>query len=207
MQPARDQNINFGYGNFTVNNNTVIQQKRSTYRYIRGTEEEEAEYEQYGEYKRSEIRLHQMISRGRLETYDPMAGHCVPIGCERSTFLGEIVSGDQKGTMVIVEAYEGSEAPEDWKQSFITYSRHLCLKNAHLVALNRSKVPLLIFLGGLLPITHFGRNMGPLGRLYVRTLYVSSTCSTIEYLNNAVVVGFAIQKLDELAELDANHMG
>ncbi|KAJ8087415.1 hypothetical protein PM082_006245 [Marasmius tenuissimus] len=143
----RDQNSNHGSGSFTVNN-TVFQQTQSTSRYIRGTEEEEAEYEQYGEYKRSEIRLHQMISRGRLETYDSMAGQLVPISCERSTFLGEIVSGSQKGTIVIVEAYEGSEAPEDWRQSFVTYSRHLCVNNAHLLALNRSKVPLLIFLGG-----------------------------------------------------------
>ncbi|KAK1223987.1 hypothetical protein PQX77_013123 [Marasmius sp. AFHP31] len=170
MQPARDQNFNFGFGSFTVNN-TVIEQKRFTYRYIRGTEEEEAEYNEYHEIKRGDIRLHKMIHRGRREVLDVKTLEFVPIGSERSTFIGEIISGDQKGTVVVVEAYEGSEAPEDWRKSFVIYSRHLCVNNAHLLALTRSKVPLLIFLGGLVPITHFGKNIGPLGRMYVYSLF------------------------------------
>ncbi|KAK1223986.1 hypothetical protein PQX77_013122 [Marasmius sp. AFHP31] len=112
MQPARDQNFNFGSGSFTINNNTVIEQKRSTYRSICGTEEEEAEYNEYHEIKRGDIRLHKMIHRGRREVLDVKTQEFVPIGSERSTFIGEIISGDQKGTIVVVEAYEGSEAPE-----------------------------------------------------------------------------------------------
>ncbi|KAJ8087336.1 hypothetical protein PM082_006166 [Marasmius tenuissimus] len=41
--PWRDHNVNNGPGMLTVNN-MVIQQVQSTYRHIRGTEEEEAEY-------------------------------------------------------------------------------------------------------------------------------------------------------------------
>ncbi|KAJ8087402.1 hypothetical protein PM082_006232 [Marasmius tenuissimus] len=179
MQPARDQNFNFGFGNFTVNNNTVIQQKRSRHRYITGTEEEEAEYDEYHEIKRSDIRLNQMIYRERVKRYDEATGHWIPTDCERSTFLGEIVSGDQKGTIVTVEAYKGSEASEDWRKSFLSYSGQLRVNNAPLFALNRSKVPLLIFSGGLVPIAHFGRNVGVLGRWYLYNLRVSSRSSNL----------------------------
>ncbi|KAJ8087353.1 hypothetical protein PM082_006183 [Marasmius tenuissimus] len=130
--PWRDQNVNTGFGNFTVNNQ-VIQQTQPRYRYIRGTEEEEAEYEeasktchslivlhadsgrifQYGEYKRSDIRLCQEIHRERItKIYDWTTNQYIPIDCERSIFLGEIVSGDGRGTIVTVEAYDGRDAPD-----------------------------------------------------------------------------------------------
>ncbi|KAJ8087324.1 hypothetical protein PM082_006154 [Marasmius tenuissimus] len=122
----RDCNINSGPGTFTVNNNNrVIQQARLTYRHIRGTEEEEAEYEEYDEYKRSDIQLYQEIHRERVKIYDQMTDEFVSIDCKQHIFLGEIVSGDRRGMIVTVEAYDGHDAPERWKRSFASYSGHM----------------------------------------------------------------------------------
>ncbi|KAK1227732.1 hypothetical protein PQX77_009250 [Marasmius sp. AFHP31] len=59
----RDHNVNNGLGNFTVNNNNIVQQTtaRRIKWHIQGSEEEEAEYEEYGEYRRSDIQLLKMI--------------------------------------------------------------------------------------------------------------------------------------------------
>ncbi|KAL0062298.1 hypothetical protein AAF712_010867, partial [Marasmius tenuissimus] len=107
----RDHNVNNGPGNFTVNNNNIVQQKtaRRIKWHIQGSEEEEAEYEEYGEYRRSDIQLLKMIHHEK-RVFDREKGGFVE--CERSIFMGQVVSGDGKGTIVTVEAYEGRDAPE-----------------------------------------------------------------------------------------------
>ncbi|KAJ8087361.1 hypothetical protein PM082_006191 [Marasmius tenuissimus] len=174
LRIGRDQNVNNGSGSITVDNR-IIQQTivRRINWYIQGTVEEEEEYEQYGEYKRSDIRMYQEIHRERVNIYDRMADEFALIDCERSIFLGEIVSGDGIGNIVTVEAYGKRDAPKRWKRSFASYSGRLCVNNAHLVALNRSKVSLLIFSGGLVPIAHL-TSLGWLAGVYFDNLLVSS---------------------------------
>ncbi|KAK1228048.1 hypothetical protein PQX77_008927 [Marasmius sp. AFHP31] len=177
----RDSNVNNGSGTFTINNdNRVIQQSRSTWRHIRGTEEEEAEYEEYGEYKRGDIRLLERIYHERRERFDHQRGQFT--ACERNIFIGQVVAGDGIGKIVTVEAFAGHDAPEAWKKSFAYQSvRTLCVNSAHLVALNRSKVPLLIFSDGLVPIAHFTKS-GWLAGLY---FYLLGRSSQLAYVMRA----------------------
>jgi len=70
------------------------------------------EVPQYGEYKRGDIQLLQMIYREQVKKFDRETRQLIPIDCERSIFLGKIVSGDEKGTIVTVECFEGQSAPE-----------------------------------------------------------------------------------------------
>ncbi|KAK1228049.1 hypothetical protein PQX77_008928 [Marasmius sp. AFHP31] len=164
----RDLNINSGSGTFTINNdNRVIQQARSTYRHIRGTEEEEAEYEEYGEYKRGDIQLLERIYHEKSGMFDYRRGQLTK--CERNIYIGQVMAGDGIGRIVTVEAFTGDDAPGNWKERFATYSGRLCVNNAHLHALNRSRVPLLIFSGGLVPIAHL-KSLGWVAEIYLSNL-------------------------------------
>ncbi|KAK1221297.1 hypothetical protein PQX77_015897 [Marasmius sp. AFHP31] len=177
---GRDQNNNYGPGPFTINNdNRVVQQTvaRQTRWRIQGTEEEEERYAEYGEYKHGDIQIIGRIHTERVKNrYDPTTGQRVPVDCdcERSIVLGKIVSGEGIGTIVTVESYEGKDAPKEWKQRFLCHTTGKSFfqrnESAHLFALNRSKVPLLIYSGGLVPLTHFWRNFGWLGVLYFDSL-------------------------------------
>ncbi|KAK1217348.1 hypothetical protein PQX77_020009, partial [Marasmius sp. AFHP31] len=106
----RDLNINSGPGTFIINNdNRAIRQARSTYRHIRGTEEEEAEYEEYSEYKRGDIQLLKRIYHEKCGTFDHWRGQLTK--CERNIFIGRVVAGDGIGQIVTVEAFAGRDAP------------------------------------------------------------------------------------------------
>ncbi|KAK1216192.1 hypothetical protein PQX77_021188 [Marasmius sp. AFHP31] len=111
---GRDYNVNSGSGAFIVNNdNRILQQARPIRWHIRGSQEEEAEYDQYGEYRRSDVRLLQMIHHKRVKLYwDREAGLYTPVNCEQSVWLGEVTRGDGKGTIVTVVSYQGKDAPE-----------------------------------------------------------------------------------------------
>ncbi|KAK1225682.1 hypothetical protein PQX77_011365 [Marasmius sp. AFHP31] len=175
---GRDQNNNYGSGPITINNdNRVVQQtvaRRTRWR-IQGTEEEEERYAEYSEYKHGDIHIIGAIHSERVkDRYDTTTRRYVPINCERSIALGKIVSGEGIGTIVTVESYEGEDAPKEWKQWFLCHTTGKSFfqrnESAHLLALNRSKVPLLIYSGGLVPLTHFWRNFGSLGVIYFDSL-------------------------------------
>ncbi|KAJ8092687.1 hypothetical protein PM082_007016 [Marasmius tenuissimus] len=120
---GRDQNIINGSGTFNVHNNTsVIQQAQRIRWYIRGTDEEEGEYDQYNEYRRSDIRFLQKIHHEILSKWDRETCRYVPLDCERSVWLGKIMTGDQKGVIVTVVCYQGRNASEEWKNTFKCYS-------------------------------------------------------------------------------------
>ncbi|KAJ8083389.1 hypothetical protein PM082_009261 [Marasmius tenuissimus] len=169
----RDHNVNNGPGNFTVNNNNIVQQTtaRRIKWHIQGSEEEEAEYEEYGEYRRSDIQLLKMIHHEK-RVFDREKGGFAE--CERSIFMGQVLSGDGKGTIITVEAYEGRDAPENWKKQFSFHATGRSfvgrVNNAHLLALNRSKIPLLIFLGDLVPVAHVLKKVGFVGGFYLYSL-------------------------------------
>ncbi|KAJ8092695.1 hypothetical protein PM082_007024 [Marasmius tenuissimus] len=135
VSSGRDHNVNNGSGTLNVHNNTsVIQQAQRIQWHIRGTEEEEEEYDQYNEYRRGDIRLlrkiHHEILTGK---WDRETRRYVPLDCERSVWLGEIVCGDMKGTLVTVECFEGLNASEKWKSSFRHYAVNLYV--SHLLVL------------------------------------------------------------------------
>ncbi|KAJ8083402.1 hypothetical protein PM082_009274 [Marasmius tenuissimus] len=194
---GRDSNANYGSGAYTINyDNRIIQHRpRSTYRYIRGrTEEEEAEYEEYGEYRHSDIQIIGKIHSEQLKRYDPTTRRTVRIDCKRSIVLGVIVSGEGVGAMATVEAYEGSDAPEEWKQCFSHHTGQTFfgrVNNAHLFAINRSKVPMLIF-SELVPFLEFWRSLGTFSELYLDALSVSGRSSKVDYYNHASYSGNGI---------------
>ncbi|KAK1225545.1 hypothetical protein PQX77_011515 [Marasmius sp. AFHP31] len=174
---GRDQNINYGDGPFTINyDNRVVQQTvaRQTRWRIQGTKEEEERYAEYGEHKHGDIQIIGSIHTERVERYNPTTRRYAPINCERSIVLGKIVSGEGVGTIVTVESYEGEDAPKEWKQRFLCHTTGKSFfrrnESAHLLALNRSKVPLLIYSGGLVPVAHFCGNFGWLGVIYFDSL-------------------------------------
>ncbi|KAJ8092722.1 hypothetical protein PM082_007051 [Marasmius tenuissimus] len=160
VSSGRDHNVNNGSGNFNVHNTSLIQQARPIQWYIRGTDEEEEKYDQYNEYRRSDIRLLRKIHHEILSEWDRETRRYVRLDCERSVWLGEIMSGDQKGTIVTVVCYQGHNTSEEWKNTFKCYSvdfKHG--DSAHLVGLNRSKIPQLILSGDLVPAAVFARNL------------------------------------------------
>ncbi|KAJ8083396.1 hypothetical protein PM082_009268 [Marasmius tenuissimus] len=112
---GRDSNANYGPGAYTVNyDNRIVQQRRPIDWDIRGTEEEERQYGQYGEYKHGDIEIIGTIDRKRIHRtyYDRTIKRFVPFNCQQSIVLARIVSGERVGTIVTVEAYEGSDAPK-----------------------------------------------------------------------------------------------
>ncbi|KAJ8083390.1 hypothetical protein PM082_009262 [Marasmius tenuissimus] len=124
---GRDQSVNNGPGPLTVNyDNRVVQQTvaRRVERHIQGTVEEEKGYAEYGEYKHGDIQIIGAIHSERinLKRYNPATGRYVPVDCQRSIVLGRIISGEGVGTIVTVEAYEGDDAPKEWKQRFLGHT-------------------------------------------------------------------------------------
>ncbi|KAK1229463.1 hypothetical protein PQX77_007481 [Marasmius sp. AFHP31] len=177
VQIGRDYNVNSGPGIFIVKNDSrVIHQTRPIMWYIRGNEEDEAEYDQYGEFRRSDVRLLQRIYHEKLKERDSDLDQYVPFDCEQSIWLGEILSGDGKGKIVTVVSYQGKDAPEKWKESFQRFSADLFPSSVHLLGLNRSKIPQLILLGDLVPAVIFARNIGQLGRYYLGVLHAHWGC-------------------------------
>ncbi|KAK1216191.1 hypothetical protein PQX77_021187 [Marasmius sp. AFHP31] len=197
VHTKRNQVINNGSGTITIiNDSRVINHARSTQRHAQGTEEEEVEYErwlslaalmahgsriyQYTEYKRCEVQPLELIHREKV--WDQTTSQFV--GCERSIWLGEIVSGNEKGTIVTIECYQGQDAPKKWKHALERYSVDLnsflkpsrSTSNAHLLGLTRSKIPLLIFLDELVPAAVFAKNVGKLGEYYLASLYIHWGC-------------------------------
>ncbi|KAJ8092720.1 hypothetical protein PM082_007049 [Marasmius tenuissimus] len=180
VSSGRDHNVNNGSGNFNVHNTNVVQQAQRIRWYIRGTDEEEEEYDQYNEYRRGDIRLLRKIHHEILSEWDWEARRYVPLDCERTIWLGEIVCGDMKGTLVTVECFEGLNASEKWKSSFRQYAVNLLEDSAHLVGLNRSKIPQLILLGELVPAAVFARSLGQLCLMYLYDVYTHFRCTEEE---------------------------
>ncbi|KAJ8092462.1 hypothetical protein PM082_023715 [Marasmius tenuissimus] len=177
VQIGRDYNVNNGPGILIVKNDSrVIHQTRPIMWYIRGNEEEEAEYDQYGEFRRSDVRLLQRIYYEKLKEWDSDLNQYVTFNCEQSIWLGEILYGDGKGKIVTVVSYQGQDAPEKWKESFQRFSADLFPSSVHLLGLNRSKIPQLILLGDLIPAVIFAKNIGHLGRYYLGTLHIHWGC-------------------------------
>ena len=97
---------------------------------------------QYGEYKRSDIRLLRLIHCEIMKKWDWVLERYVTFDCEQTIFFAEVLRGDDRGKMVTVVSYQGPDAPEvrisaipdrnrslivrqRWKDSFRHYSGDL----------------------------------------------------------------------------------
>ncbi|KAL0569570.1 hypothetical protein V5O48_012392 [Marasmius crinis-equi] len=141
-------------------NHTTIIRKLTTETkprlWITGSEEQESEFAQYDEVKRGDIRIACYIHRS---TPSDLARYCA-----KDVFTGKIARGAEKGSRLTVVSYTGRDAQVK------IYSG---TAKAQLLAINRSKIPLLIFTGDLVPARDFMKDTGPLGQVYFWALSVS----------------------------------
>ncbi|KAL0564478.1 hypothetical protein V5O48_017568, partial [Marasmius crinis-equi] len=138
--------------------------------WIRLLGKKDSEYDQYEEVKRGDVELIREVSSHVPRHWNYIWGQYAyrDSKCTKTISIGQIVGrGDSKMTIV---GYEGPEAQKEWKRDFRQFSGTLRAKNAHLLAVNQSKIPLLIFTSELIPAAQFLDNVGPLVQLYLFAL-------------------------------------
>ncbi|KAL0566553.1 hypothetical protein V5O48_015455 [Marasmius crinis-equi] len=86
---------------------------------------EEAEFEQFNEIKRGDIRLIRDISSYVPRYWKKRKAQYMIIECEKKIFTGEIMSGTGQGVRLTVVGYEGRDAQKEWMRDFKEYSRTL----------------------------------------------------------------------------------
>ncbi|KAL0564784.1 hypothetical protein V5O48_017254 [Marasmius crinis-equi] len=184
LRNARDFSIgdhatfNSVQGNQYTNNNyhvtntsTAVVKRKPLWMRLLG---KESEYDQYEEVKRGDVKLIREVSSHvpRHENYIQGRYTYKDSKCTKTVSAGQIIGrGD---SMMTVVSYEGPEAQKEWKRDFKQCSSTLCARNAHLLGINQSKIPLLIFTSELIPAAQFLVDVGPLGRAYLFTLSVSA---------------------------------
>ncbi|KAL0563759.1 hypothetical protein V5O48_018307 [Marasmius crinis-equi] len=176
-----------GYNNFSIVrgdqhnhfNQTITsittrstQAKRVTY--VHGDEDEEADFAEYHDVMLGDILIRQDLGTTEVERFDTRKWVSVPSGCERTFFLGE-VSSRRAGaaTTCLIVRYSGDQREEAWREDFHKFSGLRSANIAQLHAINRSKIPLLLFSGDLVPIANFMSRLSFIGQRYLETLRVS----------------------------------
>ncbi|KAL0569967.1 hypothetical protein V5O48_011985 [Marasmius crinis-equi] len=153
-------------------NNYYNQEQKRVTRYIVGTQEEEAEYEQFPEVLRSQfIAFRNICSRPiyRKEHYKWME-------CGRRTVVaGELVIGGGVSKCLTV-LYSGERAEEAWKEDFRQFGGIRRSENAQLAAINLSSIPMLVLTGDLVPLAHLKDRVGIIGEGYLRALARQMDC-------------------------------
>ncbi|KAG7097631.1 hypothetical protein E1B28_004963 [Marasmius oreades] len=151
---------NYVQGSQTINYTTqVIQQE----------EEKRTVYDEFPEIRRGLIRRLRDFHREdlsmrwnyKLERSD------VEFRVEKTISTAEIYGDSSRFTVV---AYKGQDAEKAWKKDFQRFSEVTDSTNMQLFGINRSSVPLLLFHGELVPLSHFWERLGFFGRSYVTTL-------------------------------------
>ncbi|KAG7097659.1 hypothetical protein E1B28_004987 [Marasmius oreades] len=78
------------------------------------------------------------------------------------------IHGDSSTFTVV--SYKGQDAQKAWEKEFRRFSETTNTTKMQLFGINRSRIPLLIFYGELLPLDHFWDELGDFGLAYARTL-------------------------------------
>ncbi|KAL0567755.1 hypothetical protein V5O48_014243 [Marasmius crinis-equi] len=165
-------------GNFSTVHGDQIQQnyyntELKKRKFIVGSEEEEAEYEQFPEIRRSEFTAIRNIHRSYEWLYDQEQGS-VQLG-ERRVVAGDVRIGGVASKCLVVQ-YSGHEAGVLWKKDFRKFGGFRCPENAQLAAINLSNIPMLILTGDLVPAAHLVDRVGVIGQAYLRTLAMQMGC-------------------------------
>ncbi|KAK1220755.1 hypothetical protein PQX77_016469 [Marasmius sp. AFHP31] len=162
------QNVNYGGDQFNYHYTGV--ERRSRY-FITGTDEEEAEYEQY-----TEIRRCDFVADNYVKHTGP-GQHTFSSRFEgKFAFTGKLRLGGRNEPITVV-SYEGPTAGDKWKEDFQAASGIPNERMASLIGINRSKIPLLIFTGSLLPLQHFIDQVGELGKQYLASMRIQLCCT------------------------------
>ncbi|KAL0567534.1 hypothetical protein V5O48_014457 [Marasmius crinis-equi] len=174
----RARNVTIGaYSNFSTvlgNQYNYYNQERKVTRYIVGTQEEEAEYEQFPEVLRSQVIAFQDIHSHSIECYDK--AHQKSVECARRTVVaGELAIGGGVSKCIVVQ-YSGERAEEAWKRDFRQFGGIRRPDNTQLVAINLSSIPMLILTGDLVPLAHLESRVGKMVQAYLKALARQMGC-------------------------------
>ncbi|KAL0567474.1 hypothetical protein V5O48_014518 [Marasmius crinis-equi] len=156
-------------------------ERKPEYYHITGTEEEEAEYEQYDELGRGDFTADDRV-------YYPPAGpgegeHKFRINYgQKTVFTAQLRSQTPGGSQrITVIGYSGKYSAEAWKQDFQRLFGVPSGKVVPLHAINRrSRIPLLIFTGNLVPVAHFIKSLPQIARMYLVSMKIQLCCVSLE---------------------------
>ncbi|KAJ8075237.1 hypothetical protein PM082_019570 [Marasmius tenuissimus] len=161
------QNVNYGGDQFNYHYTTT--ERRARY-FITGTDEEEAEYEQYTEIRRCDFLADD------YEKHTGLGQYAFSTRFDgRMAFTGKLRL-ESRNEPITVVSYEGPAARYNWKEDFQKVSGLPSSRMAPLVGINRSKIPLLIFTGSLLPLQHFVDQVSELGKQYLASMRIQLCC-------------------------------
>ncbi|KAL0569460.1 hypothetical protein V5O48_012509 [Marasmius crinis-equi] len=162
------------YGHYhATNTNTAVVKRKPLWTWLLG--KKDSEYDQYEEVKRGEVNLIREVYSHRVPgRWKYVRGQYIEMDskCTKTISTGQVVRGLEQiqGPKMTIVSYEGPEAQKEWKRDFQQFSSTLRVGNAHLLAINQSKIPLLIFTSELIPAAQFLPNIGLLVKLYLHAL-------------------------------------
>ncbi|KAL0569863.1 hypothetical protein V5O48_012094 [Marasmius crinis-equi] len=179
------RNVSFGDTNLSTvrgnqYNSYTIQEKKKATHFIVGTEEEEAEYDQFLEIKRGDFVALEDIHRSLGLVFDEEREGRITLG-ERAVVVGDVRIGGMASKCTVV-SYSGDGAEQLWKTDFQRFggARYIAgsrsAEKAQMVGINRSKVPMIILTGGLVPAAHLMERAGVMGRMYLKALARQMGC-------------------------------
>ncbi|KAG7097612.1 hypothetical protein E1B28_004946 [Marasmius oreades] len=164
-------------GNQTVTNNIYNQ-------IVKQQERESTVYDEFPVIRRGFIRRLKDIDcvdrlvdwrwNSRLKQYEVESD----LSVERTVSTAEI--HDDGSSRFTVVSYKGQDATKAWEKDFRRFCEATDATKMQLFGINQSRVPLLIFYGGLVPLAHFWDRLGWLGRGYAFTLLFNMDCGPSE---------------------------
>ncbi|KAG7090213.1 hypothetical protein E1B28_011815 [Marasmius oreades] len=99
---------------------------------------------------------------------------------EAAVYIAQImIAGSFGESKFTVKTYRGRNAMKEWRRDFRRSSKDWC-GDVPLFGYNKSSVPLLIFHGELVPLSHVDVELGDLGMFYIEILKNSLGCSRNE---------------------------
>ncbi|KAL0564454.1 hypothetical protein V5O48_017593 [Marasmius crinis-equi] len=143
-------------------------------KFIVGTEEEEAEYDEFVQIKRGDMVAVRTLHRSALGQYDKEQQEWVQCG-EDMVVAGKVMIGGASLECTVV-SYSGSGAEERWKRDFRMFGGIRRPENAQLVAINLSTIPMLVLTGDLVPAAHLNKQVGGMGNLFLGGLIEQMRC-------------------------------
>ncbi|KAL0564855.1 hypothetical protein V5O48_017183 [Marasmius crinis-equi] len=165
-------NLSTVHGDQIIHYNTEMKKGR----FIVGTEEEEAEYAEFSEVKRGDVAAFRTVHHDDGWEYDSEGRRIRKwVEYERTVVTGEVRIGGV-ASKCTVASYSGEGAEEGWKKDFQRLCGTRRPENAQLVAINLSRIPMLVLTGNLVPLAHLADRVGEIGRRYLLRLALQMGC-------------------------------
>ncbi|KAG7097616.1 hypothetical protein E1B28_004950 [Marasmius oreades] len=166
--------VSIGQGTF----NAVTGNQTNNNIYVEGQKKERRIYDEFPDIQRGLVhRLKDLAHKDRLLRWNSsLMNYEVEFTVERTTSTAKI-HGDSSSFIVV--SYKGQDAEKAWKKDFREFSETTNTTTMQLFGINRSKIPLLIFFGELVPLAHL--SLGQFGRGYASTFaFWNMSCEEAE---------------------------